>query len=145
MMLCRQGVFSRSGGVWSVWFIWLVWFLWFVWSRSKDKQDKLAHQINSVVVIFTPPRFIQQSNDDLHACLKSGREENPQPQRIDSDWHLRGMSSRRNRLTKYAVFALSILVDNFLLTARKKTRIRRGKKIVSRDRLTSLLTEEVTK
>ena len=28
-------------------------------------------------------------------------------QRIDSDWHLRGMSSRRNKLTTCAAVALS--------------------------------------
>ena len=60
-------------------------------------------------------------------------------QRIDSDWHLRGMNSRRNRLTKRAVIALSRPPDSLFLTARRKSRIWPRKKIVSRDRLTSLL------
>ena len=42
-------------------------------------------------------------------------------------------------MTKRAVFALSRLGANFLLTAKKKARIQRGKKIMNRDTLTSLL------
>ena len=41
-------------------------------------------------------------------------------------------------LSKCAVVALSRFTDSFLLTARKKARIRPGKTVVSRDRLTSL-------
>ena len=49
------------------------------------------------------------------------------------------MSSRRNRLTKRAVVALSRPPDSLFLTARRKSRIWPSKRIVSRDRLTILL------